>query len=260
MKKGTCIGSLPGDSADEQFAVAKELGFDGVEVNTMTDPAQREECKAASEKHGVRVSSVMNSDHWDYPLSDPDPAVREKSLDGIAASIETAAALGADTVLIVPAVVAADVTYEQAWEQSVESIKTILPMAEEKHVALAVENVWNKFLLSPVEFAAYVDSFETECLRAYFDAGNIVAYGYPDHWIRTLGERIVKVHVKGFDAETHEFVQLLAGSVDWPAVMEALKDIGYNDYVTAEQAGEGNGPMIDVEKISYDMDRILAMS
>ena len=260
MKKGICIDSLPGANADEQLALAKQLGFDGVEVNTMTDPDQRLEYRAASDKHGVGASSVMNSDHWDYPLSDSDPAVRARSLEGVAASIDTATALGADTVLIVPAVVTADVTYEQAWEQSVESIKAILPMAEERNVALAVENVWNKFLLSPVEFAAYVDSFENGCLRAYFDAGNIVTYGYPDHWIRTLGERIAKIHVKGFDSETHEFVQLLAGNVDWPAVIKALKDIGYNDYVTAEQAGEGNGPTSDVEKISFDLDRILAMS
>jgi len=259
MKKGICIGSLPGDTADEKLANAKRLGFDGVEVNTMTGPARREEHRAASEKHGVAVSGVMNSAHWEHPLSDPDPVVRAKSLEGIAASIETAAALGADTVLIVPAVVNAGVTYEQAWERSAESIREILPAAEEKNVILAVENVWNKFLLSPVEFAAYVDSFESKCLRAYFDAGNIVAYGYPDHWIRTLGKRIVKVHVKGFDAGQHAFVQLLAGTVDWPAVMNALKDVGYDGYLTAEQAGEGKGPMKDLEKISSDLDRILAM-
>ncbi|MFH1732252.1 MAG: sugar phosphate isomerase/epimerase family protein [Planctomycetota bacterium] len=259
MKKGTCIGSLPGDTADEKLANAKRLGFDGVEVGTMTDPARREEHRAASEKHGVAVSSVMNSAHWEHPLSDPDPAVRAKSIEGVAASIETAAALGADTVLIVPAVVNPGVTYEEAWERSAESIREILPAAEEKNVILAVENVWNKFLLSPVEFAAYVDSFESEYVRAYFDAGNIVAYGYPDHWIRTLGARIVKVHVKGFDAGKHAFVQLLAGTVDWPAVMNALKDVGYDGYLTAEQGGEGKGPMKDIEKISSDLDSILAM-
>ena len=260
MKKGTCLGTAPGKTPDEQYANAKNLGFDGVEVGTMTDPATRQEHKAASEKHGVAVSSVMNSGHWGDPLSHPDPAVRERSLEGVAASIDTAVALGADTVLIVPAVVNVDVTYEQAWELSVDSIKKILPAAEKKQVILAVENVWNKFLLSPVEFAEYVDSFGSERLQAYFDVGNIVAYGFPQHWIRTLGGRIAKVHVKGFDAEKHAFVQLLAGTIDWPAVMKAFKDIGYDDYITAEQAGEGRGPMKDAEKISAELNKILAMA
>ena len=202
----------------------------------------------------------MNTLHREHSLSDPDPAVRAKSLESVEASIETAVALGADTVLIVPAVVKPDVTYEEAWERSAESIRKILPKAEDRGVVLAVENVWNKFLLSPIEFADYVDEFDSEFVAAYFDVGNIAAYGYPQHWIRTLGDRIAGVHVKGFDANAHQFVQLCTGTIDWPAVMAAFRDVGYDGYLTAEQAGETGDDAVDIVKISDDLDSILSLA
>jgi hexulose-6-phosphate isomerase len=180
--------------------------------------------------------------------------VRDKSLEGVAASIETAAALGTNVVLIVPAVVSPDVTYEQAMKRSKESIRRILPLCKKKKVLLGVENVWNRFLLSPVEFADYVDSFDSEFVAAYFDVGNIVAYGFPDHWIRTLGRRIERIHVKGFHAGKHEFVQLRDGTIDWPRVVAALKATGYNGYVTAELGPGGPHPLKGFRKISRDMD------
>jgi hexulose-6-phosphate isomerase len=127
-------------------------------------------------------------------------------------------------------------------------------------VAIAVENVWNKFLLSPIEFAQYVDSFDHDLLRAYFDVGNIVAYGFPQHWIRTLGKRIRKIHIKGFDAKTHAWVQLLEGSIDWQAVMDALTEIGYDDVITAELRGKGDDEKAGLKAISDDMDTIFAMA
>jgi hexulose-6-phosphate isomerase len=259
MNKGICLGCVPGSSDSERYANAARGGFDGVEVGTLRDAGQIRAHKELSRKHGLAVCSVMNLDHWQYPMSHADPAVRRKSVEGVLASIETAAALGADTVLIVPGVVAPDVTYEQAWERSAQAIRQLIPAAEKKKVILGIENVWNKFLLSPVEFAAYVDSFGSECLAAYFDVGNIVAYGYPDHWIGTLGERIRKIHVKGFDAGKHAFVQLLEGTIDWPAVMAALKDVGYDDYLVAELGPAGDNPMKGLQQIKVDMDRIVEM-
>ena len=260
MKKGICLGCVPGKNDAERFANARAFGFDGVEVGTLRTEAARREIKMLAAQHGPAISSIMNSDHWQYPLSDPDPAVRRKSMDGVIASIETAAALGADTVLVVPAVVTADVMYEQAWERSVESIRQVLPAAEKHKVMLGIENVWNKFLLSPIEFAQYVDDFKSKYVVAYFDVGNIVAYGYPDHWIRTLGKRLRKVHVKGFDAPNHRFVGLRAGTIDWARVGAAFKAVGYDDYVTAELEPEGPDPMAGFKTISEDLDKILALA
>lgn len=259
MKKGICLGCVPGDTPEAKFALAAELGFQCVEVGTLRTPEERERYRLAMEQSGIPVVSVMNSDHWGCPLSDPDAEVRKKSIQCIIQSLDTAEALGADTVLVVPAVVKPDVTYEDAWQRSYETIGEVLPIAEEKKVALAVENVWNKFLLSPIEFADYVDGFESKWLMAYFDVGNIVLYGYPQHWIRTLGHRLRKVHIKGFHAETKAWVQLLEGSIDWQAVMTALKEVGYDDVLTAELRGAGEDPKAGTLKISQDMDHILSL-
>ena len=259
MHKGICLGLVPGSSVEEKYANAAKLGFASVEPATLRTADEREQHRECAEKNGVAVSSIMNSDHWGSPLSDPDPDVRKKSLDGIAQSIESAAVLGADTVLVVPAVVNAEVSYEDAWERSYASLQEILPLAKEKGVCLAVENVWNKFLLSPIEFADYVDGFDDEFLAAYFDVGNIVAYGIPQQWIRTLGKRLKKIHIKGFDGGTHAWVQLLAGSIDWAAVMSALREVGYDDAITAELRGEGDDQMAGIAQISADMDEIFAM-
>jgi len=260
MKKGIYIGFLPGDDTQEKFAVAAECGFDCVEVPTLRSDEERADYQRAMKASGVSVSSVMNVDHWSCPLSDPDEAVRRTSVAGVIQSLDTAAALGADTVLIVPAVVTASVTYEDAWERSRDSIGSVLGKAKTNGVALAVENVWNRFLLSPIEFAAYVDSFESPWLAAYFDVGNIVAYGFPQHWIVTLGKRLRKVHIKGFDAQKHAFVQLHQGTIDWKAVVTALVQVGYNDAVTAELSGPGEDVRQGVEAISADMDKILSLA
>lgn len=175
------------------------------------------------------------------------------------ASLATAEALGADTVLLVPAVVKPDVTYEQAWERSQAEIRRMLPAYAEKRVIIAIENVWNRFLLSPIEFCSYVDSFNSPWLAAYFDVGNILAYGYPEHWIKSLGKRLKKVHIKGFDSSKHAWTSLLKGTVNWPAVMAALRAVGYNDVITAELRGEGDDAAAQARNVSEDMDKIFAM-
>lgn len=170
-------------------------------------------------------------------------------------SLQNARDCGADAVLLVPAVVNPQVMYRDAYERSQREIRKLLPLAEKLKVVIAVENVWNKFLLSPIEFARYVDEFNSPFLRAYFDVGNIVLYGYPQDWIRTLGARIVKVHVKGFDARKMQFVALREGTIDWPEVRRALKEVGYKGFVTAEIGG---GDRDYLKNISGQMDKIIA--
>jgi L-ribulose-5-phosphate 3-epimerase len=134
-------------------------------------------------------------------------------------------------------------------------IRKLLPLAEKLKVVIGIENVWNKFLLSPIEFARYVDEFKSPFLRAYFDVGNVVLFGYPQDWIRTLGSRIIKLHVKGFDAKRIKFVNLRDGTIDWPEVRRALKEINYSGFMSAELAG---GDREYLKGVSERMDKIIA--
>jgi len=174
-------------------------------------------------------------------------------------SIETVSAVGGDTVLLVPAVVKKDVPYDVAYERSQTETKKVLDIAKENDVTICMENVWNKFLLSPIEFARYVDEFESDFVQAYFDVGNIIVFGWPEHWIRILGERIKKVHIKGFNADERRFTYLLEDcTIDWNAVMEAFDDVGYDGYLTAELPVNKDDPEGTVHQISEDIDKIVA--
>jgi L-ribulose-5-phosphate 3-epimerase len=232
-------------SIQERFQIAHDAGFERIECPTTPKEAEAEAMKAAASKAGIKIHSVMNMDHWKYPLSSSDPAVVERSLEGARTSLRNAKLWGADTVLIVPGVVDDKTPYRDAYKRSQESIRKLLPLAEELRIIIAVEEVWNKFLLSPMEFAQYVDSFGSPWLRAYFDVGNVVLYGYPQDWIRTLGSRIVKLHIKDFSfrrdpvskKNAAEWVSLGEGDIDWPAIYSALKEIGYKGTATVELEG-----------------------
>jgi L-ribulose-5-phosphate 3-epimerase len=240
-------------SIAERFQIAKDAGFERIECPTTRDQSEAAAMKAAAEKAGIRIHSVMNKDHWKYPLSSPDPVVVEKSLDGARVSIRNAHLWGADTVLIVPAVVNADTSYRDAYTRSQESIRKLLPLAQELNVIIAIEEVWNKFLLSPLEFARYVDEFNTPNVRAYFDIGNVVLYGYPQDWIRTLGGRIVKLHVKDFSFRRNQEKNSVAkwaglgeGDIDWPAIYAALREIGFKGTATVELEGGDPGALKEI--------------
>lgn len=238
----TTIGVL------ERFQLARDAGFEEIECPTTPDTAKAEEMLAASRKVGLRIHSVMNQEHWRSPLSSSDAAVVEKSMDGMRTSLHNAKLWGADTVLLVPAVVNPDTSYSDAWERSQRQIRKLIPLAQELKVIIGIEEVWNKFLLSPIEFARYVDDFQSPWIRAYFDVGNVVITGYPQDWIRTLGKRIVKLHIKDFSFKNDpairkrvaDFVPLLDGEIDWHAVHAALAAIGYQGTATVElSSGDG---------------------
>ena len=205
---------------------------------------------AASKETGLRIHSVMNQAHWSSPLSSPDPAVVEKSLEGMRTSLANAKLWGADTVLLVPAVVNAEVTYAQAWERSQRQIRKLIPIAQESKIVIGIEEVWNKFLLSPLEFARYIDSFESPWIKAYFDVGNVAINGYPQDWIRVLGKRIVKLHIKDFKFEKNvaSWVGLKEGAIDFRAVYAALADIKYKGTATVELAGGDADYLKEVNK------------
>ena len=247
LKKGImwgCIGV--GETIAEKFQAAKLAGFDGVEVMSHLD---RKEVLKAREATGLIIPSVCNALHWKFLLSDPDPKVRAEGVAALRVSLEDAKAYGADTVLLVPGRVSETVSYDDCWKRTIVEIKKVIPLAEQLNVKIAIENVWNNFLLSPMEAANYVDQFKSKILASYFDCGNILVYGWPEQWIKILGPRIAKVHIKEFSRKIADKqgkgagfgVKLLEGDVNWTVVMKALDDIGYNGWTTIEQPG-GNTP------------------
>ncbi|MGA3165659.1 MAG: sugar phosphate isomerase/epimerase family protein [Terriglobia bacterium] len=246
IKKAVQIDMLPKQlSYADRFKLARDVGFEAVEGQTVKDLKEAEEIKKAADDAKVRIHSVMNMAHWDNPLSSNDPAVVQKSLDGMKTSLHNAKLWGADAVLLVPGVVNPETSYKDAWTRSQKQIRTLIPLAEELKVVIGIEEVWNKFLLSPLEMAKYVDEFKSPWIKAYFDVGNVVFYGYPQDWIHTLGNRIAKIHLKdfkmgkGWSPVTADFVNLGDGDIDWAAVRKALADVGYTGYATTElEAGD----------------------
>jgi hexulose-6-phosphate isomerase len=261
IRKAVLLSMLPKELAfRERFQLARDVGFEGIEIGTVTDAAEAEAIKDASSKTGLVIHSVMNSEHWRSPLSSADPAVVAKSVQGMETSLRNAKLWGAGVVLLVPAVVNAETGYQDAWTRSQKVIRErILPLATELQVIVGIEEVWNKFLLSPLELNQYVDEFRSPWVKAYVDVGNMVFYGYPQDWIRTVGKRTVRVHLKDFqlDRPNGKFFwkNLGEGDIDWPEVRKALADVGYEGWATVEIQG---GDAAYLKDVVARFDRFLA--
>jgi len=261
IKRAVLVSMLPKSlSWKDRFALAKEVGFDGVEMQTMTERGEADAVARASTDTGLAIHSVMNMAHWEHPISSPDPEVVRRSVEGMKTSLTNAALWKAGVVLLVPAVVNATTSYADAWTRSRRVIRDqLLPVAAGFKVTIAVEEVWNKFLLSPLEFVRYVDEFKSQYLKVYFDVGNVVLYGYPQDWIRTLGSRIVRLHLKDFKidraAGRFDWKNIGEGDTDWQEVRRALTEIGFNSWATTEIEGGNRAYLTDVVK---RVDRFLA--
>jgi L-ribulose-5-phosphate 3-epimerase len=261
IRKAVLVSMLPKELPyARQFALAREAGFEGIEMRTITDAEEAAEVREAAQKTGLHIHSVMNADHWKFPLSSGDSQIVKQCVAGMETSLRNAALWGADAVLLVPAVVDATTAYRQAWERSQRVIRErLLGLAQELKVVIAVEEVWNKFLLSPLEFARYVDELDSPWLKAYFDVGNVVIYAYPQDWIRTLGKRIVKVHLKDFqfDRPNGRFAwkNIGEGDIDWPEVRRAFAEIDYRGFMTTELE---TGDAAYIKDVAARVDRFLS--
>jgi len=256
IKKAVLIGMLPKQlSYLERFTLAKRVGFEGLETQTVTEPGIVQEIKEAAAQAGLKIHSVMNMDHWKYPLSSADPKVVDQSVKGMGTSLRNAKDWGADVVLLVPAVVNPETSYKDAYTRSQKRVRDMIPLAKELGVVIGIEEVWNKFLLSPIEFARYIDELDSPWVKAYFDVGNVVLFGYPEDWIRTLGKRIVKLHLKDFKSETKQFVPLREGSVNWVQVRKAIDEVGFKGFATVELEG---GDEAYLREVSARVDKIIA--
>jgi hexulose-6-phosphate isomerase len=264
IKKSLKFGMIKEDlSILDKFKLVKDLGFDGVEMDSPNDLNDREILEAR-DKTGLEIPGVVNSVHWRSPLSHPDAAVRAKCVDSMKVALKACKKYGGTTVLLVPAVVNEEISYADAYQRSQEEIRKLLPVAEETGIKIAIENVWNNFLISPLEAARYIDEFESDMIGWYFDVGNIVRYGWPDQWVRILGKRIIKVDIKEYSRKKQSEegiwegfkVKLGDGDSDWAKVNKALLEVGYKGWGSAEVSG-GNRERL--KEISERMDKIYAL-
>jgi L-ribulose-5-phosphate 3-epimerase len=230
----------------EKMKAVKEAGYEGAEMDSHMD---QDEVLRARDEVGLSIPSVCGVHHWGKPLTHPDPKVRAEGLDALKQTLRDAKRYGATSVLLVPGVVNEQVSYADAYTRSQAEIRKAIPLAEELGVKIAIENVWNHFLLSPLEAARYVDEFQSPAVGWHFDVGNIIISGWPEQWIRILGKRIQKFHIKEFSRKLANEkglwegfnVKLLEGDDNWPAVMKAVDEIGYSGWAMTEQGG-GDSP------------------
>jgi L-ribulose-5-phosphate 3-epimerase len=269
LKKAVGIGMVVEEATIlEKLQIVRDLGFDGVEIDR-PDATPIAEWKAAQEKSGVKIHGIVDSVHWSYPLNSPDAAVRTKAIDGLTAALKDAAELGSISVLLVPAIVNEQLPYGEAYRRSQAAIKEVLPLAAQLKVKIAVENVWNNFLLSPLEAARYVDELGSEWAAFHFDIGNVVTYGWPEQWIRLLGPRIAKLHIKDYSRKRRDNegrskgfdVELGEGDAGYAAVMKALDETGYStapggNWATAEVSG---GDRKRLKVVADQMDRLFSL-
>lgn len=252
---------MEGSVLDKCRAI-KAAGYDGIEPNSHMN---RDEVLSAVEQTGLVVSSVCNIEHWSKPLSHPDAAVRQEGIEAMIVAMEDAKAYGTDAVLLVPGVVSEEVPYDACWERSTECIKKLVPVAEKLKVKICLENVWNNFLLSPIEACSYIDQFKSPYVRFYFDCGNILVYGWPEQWIPILGKRIGRIHIKEFSREIADRegrwngfnVKLTEGNVNWAKVMEQIRKHYRGGWLTTEQGGGASSE--ELQDLCARLDRIFEM-
>jgi hexulose-6-phosphate isomerase len=254
-KKAYMLGSVTKGPVLPTFQLLKDAGFEGVELISPNQLVLKE-VLAARDKTGLVIHGVSGGRHWRDPLSDPDPNVVGRGMAAIQQEFLDCKAYGGTTVLVVPAVVNKKVSYRDAYARSQENIRKLIPYAEQAGVKIAIEEVWNRFLLSPIEFSRYIDEFGSPTVGAYFDVGNVVEFGYPEEWIRELGKRILKVHIKEYAKPNRFEYKLGEGEIEWPAVHQALVDVGYEGWISAEV---GFGDLAAMKDVVRRMNQVLQL-
>ncbi len=273
LKKAVMYGMLAeGKTVLERFEILRECGMDGVEMDSPSR-ITHDEVLAAMEKTGIKVHGLVDSVHWQFHLNSPEPEIRKKGIEALETAIRDAKAYSSTSILLVPALVNGRQPYDEAWRLSIESLRTVTPMAKEAGVKIAIENVWNNFLLSPLEAARYVDELNGDDkngpYRFHFDIGNVINFGWPDQWVKILGARTAKLHIKDFSRKKRDEqglwkgfdVELGDGDAGWAATMTALDETGYStapegNWATAEVGG---GKRDRIKQVGEQMDRLFAM-
>jgi hexulose-6-phosphate isomerase len=258
LKKAVNLGMVkaPGASVLDKFKMIQDAGFEGVELNR-PDAIPLEEIQAAMSTTGLPIANVICSTHWGKPITHQDPAVRAQGIRGVKLGLEETGVLGCDRMLLVPGVVNKEVSYVDAYPRSQAGIRECIPTAEKAKVKIAIENVWNHFLLSPLEAARFVDEINSPWVGWHFDIGNVVTYGWPEQWVQALGKRILTLHLKEFSLKKQDTegprkgfqVELGEGDVNWAAVMKRLDEIPFAGWGVLEVPGG------DAERLKFLSER-----
>lgn len=268
MKKGlNQAAALPAEwTRREQFERTKQAGFEGIELNLMSEltPEEMEDIKSLSKEFELPVLGLMSGLHWQYHLTSNDAENRKRAQEIVKELILAAKELGADTILVVPGVVDENVTYLEAYDNALGAMLELKPFIEEMKINVGIENVWNKFLTTAFEMRDFIDKIDSPYVGSYFDAGNVMINSYPEYWVEILGKRIKKVHIKDFMPASggggyYSFVDLGAGEVNWSRLMSALKKVGYDDYITCEVAYHKLCPQTSINQMSKTLDEILTL-
>jgi len=276
MKKGISIWSFGDMRIKDVFKMASQAGFEGVElaleetgeIGMDFTPKKAEKIKEMAKENGLEIYGLASGLYWSNSLTSDDATERNRAFDIAEFQLKAASWLGVETILLIPGAVGVDfvpgfavVDYETAYNRALDAVQKLAPIAQKHGVCIGIENVWNKFLTSPLELRGFIDQVNSPWVGSYLDVGNTMYNGYPEHYIKTLGNRIKKVHFKDYRVAVgglDGFVDLLAGDVNYPAVMEAFAAIGYDGWVSAEmipQYKHYNRALI--ENTSNAMDKIL---
>ena len=256
----------------EKFQAMKAAGFEGVEP---MGAMNREEVIAALKETGLQAASVCDHIHWQKTLSSPSENVRKDGLNGLILSLEDAKAYGASSVLLVPGIVKVegstrgDSTYQECWDRSIAEIRKAIPVARDLGVKIAIENVGNNFIDKPEQAVAYLDAINSEWVGFHFDIGNHGRMGPPENWVKVLGKRIVKIHIKEFSKAPppadpkakggRDRPKLLEGDNNWPAIMAALDNMGYTGWGITEQPGTQAADVASARDLAQRVDKIFAL-
>jgi hexulose-6-phosphate isomerase len=248
-------GGIKGSTVDK-FKAIRDAGFDGIELN-LPGELTTDQILEAKQASGLEVAGIICTPHWSFPLSSPDPAKRERTVNGLKFALKQGGEIGCKRVLLVPGTVEKDVTYEECWSRAIEGIKRCIETAEQSKCAIAVENVWNRFINEPVAAKHFLEEINSPWVGWHFDVGNCVTFGWPEHWVRTLGKHIYNLHIKEYSRKLRDKegpgagfkVELMEGDNDWPAVMEALDEIAYEGWGILEVRGG------DAERLKFLAER-----
>ncbi|MBI3881144.1 MAG: sugar phosphate isomerase/epimerase [Verrucomicrobia bacterium] len=268
IRKGYMLSAFPAGGKDlpiaEKFKMIRAAGFAAVEPHGLLD--QDEVLRARDAARLVIPSVVIGSQT--RKLNSPIPSVRAQAIEALKQALRDAKRYGARAVLAIAGGVDEQTGYAENWDRTQAAIREALPLAGELGVKIAIENVWNNFLLSPIELAKYVDDFHSPWVAVHFDIGNMMYVGWPEHWIRVLGKRIVTVHVKEYSRKKHETegkkagfaVDYLEGDNNWPAILRALDETGYEGFAICEPGYRPPGlePAARLKQVSEKLDKILA--